>query len=145
MSARIKVDVAGFKKQLQATADKLNRATRPAAQAGAQIVYERARSLVPVSQAAHMFYGTHGVYGPYSPGTLRNAIYQAFSKDNSFSDVSTYHVSWNADKAPYGGMVEFGTSSAPAHSFIRRAVAETRKQVRQAMRKRFIDEVNRQS
>lgn len=142
MSARIKVDIAGFKQQLQATADKLNRATRPAAQAGAQIIYDRAKLLVPVSKAAHKFYGSHAVYGPYNPGTLRDAIYQVFSKDNSFSDVSTYHISWNANKAPYGGMVEFGTSKAPAHSFVRRAVAETRKQVRQAMKQRFIEEVN---
>lgn len=142
MSARIKVDIAGFKQQLQATADKMNKSTRPAAQAGAQIIYERAKSLVRSSSAAHMFHGTHAIYGPYLPGTLRNSIYQVFSKDNSFSDVSTYHISWNADKAPYGAMVEFGTSKAPAHSFIRRAVAETRKQVREAIKQRFIDEVN---
>ena len=145
MSARIKVDIAGFKQQLQATADKMNKATRPAAQAGAQIIYERAKALVPVSSAAHMFHGSHAIYGPYLPGTLRNSIYQVFSKDNSFRDVSTYHISWNADKAPYGAMVEFGTSKAPAHSFIRRAVAETRRQVREAIKQRFIEEVNGQS
>ncbi len=142
MSARIKVDIAGFRRQLQATADKMNQATRPAAQAGAQIIYERAKALAPVSSAAHMFHGSHAIYGPYRPGTLRDSIYQVFSKDNSFRDVSTYHISWNADKAPYGGMVEFGTSKAPAHSFIGRAVAETRKQVREAMKQRYIDEVN---
>lgn len=142
MSARIKVDIGKFKEQLNATKDVLNQATRPAAQAGAQIVYERAKTLVPVSTAAHKFYGTHAVYGPYNPGTLRDSIYQAFSKDNSFTDVSTYHVSWNADKAPYGGMVEFGTSKAPAHSFIGRAIAETRQKVRAAMKQRYIDEVN---
>lgn len=142
MSARIKVDIGKFKEQLRATADVLNQATRPAAQAGAQIVYERAKLLVPVSKAAHNFYGTHAVYGPYSPGTLRNAIYQVFSKDNSFSDVSTYHISWNADKAPYGAMVEFGTRKAPAHSFIGAAIVETRQQVRAAMKQRYIEEVN---
>ncbi len=165
MSARIKVDIAGFKQQLQATADKMNQATRPAAQAGAQIVYERARQLAPVSDSAHMFKIEGRSYGPYPPGNLRDSIYQVFSRDNSFTDVSVYHVSWNADKAPYGGMVEmgtsqaqsleavlavapyggmveFGTSKAPAHSFIGRAVAETRKQVREAMKQRYIDEVN---
>lgn len=142
MSARIKVDIGKFKEQLRATADVLNQATRPAAQAGAQIIYDRAKLLVPVSTAAHKFYGTHAVYGPYNPGTLRDAIYQVFSKDNSFTDVSTYHVSWNADKAPYGGMVELGTRNAPSHSFIGRAVAETRQQVRAAMKQRYIEEVN---
>jgi HK97 gp10 family phage protein len=98
--------------------------------------------LAPVSDAAHMFHGSHAIYGPYRPGTLRNSIYQVFSKDNSFSDVSTYHISWNADKAPYGAMVEFGTSKAPAHSFIGRAVIETRAAVRAAIKQRYIDEVN---
>lgn len=141
MGMKISIDVAIFREQLRATAEELNRATRPAAQVGAQVVYERARQLVPVSSAAHMFYGTNAVYGPYSPGNLRNAIYQVYSKDNSYKDVSTYHVSWNADKAPYGAMVEFGTSKAPAHSFIAAAVTETRSAVREAMKKRYLSEV----
>lgn len=139
---KIKINVSQFRQQLKELSDDLGKATRPAAQAGAQIVYERARQLVPVSEAAHYFYGSHAVYGPYRPGTLRDAIYQVFSKDNSFSDVSTYHVSWNKDKAPYGAMVELGTRRAPAHSFIGRAVTETRKQVRDAMKQRFIQEVS---
>lgn len=141
MGMKISMNVARFREQLRATAEELNRATRPAAQAGVQVIYDRALQLVPVSQAAHMFYGTNAVYGPYSPGNLRNAIYQVFSKDNSYKDVSTYHVSWNADKAPYGAMVEFGTSKAPAHSFIGAAVTETRAAVRDAMKKRYLSEV----
>lgn len=143
MSLKIKIDLAGFKKELSAKAAQLNSATRPAAQAGAQILYDRARQLVPVSKAAHNFYGTHAVYGPYKPGSLRAAIYQVFSEDNSFKDVSTYHVSWNAEKAPYGAMVEFGTSRAPAHSFIGAAVKETRSAVKAAIRKRYLDEVTK--
>lgn len=141
MGMKISLNVSAFKAELKAKAEAINQATRPAAQAGAQVIYDRARQLVPVSKAAHMFYGTHHVYGPYSPGTLRAAIYQVFSKDKSYRDVSTYHISWNAEKAPYGGMVEFGTSRAPAHSFIGAAVAETRAQVRDAMKTRFIEEV----
>ena len=142
MGMRISMNMTRFKEQLRATGEVLNQATRPAAQAGAQVIYDRAKTLVPVSKAAHMFYGTHAVYGPYSPGSLRDAIYQVFSKDNSFRDVSTYHVSWNKDKAPYGFMVELGTSRAPAHSFIARACLETRDQVKTAMKQRYIDEVN---
>lgn len=140
---KIKMDVGKFKEELKATADRLNKATRPAAQAGAQIIYDRARQLAPVSKAAHMFSIEGRTYGPYSPGNLRDSIYQAFSKDNSFKDVSTYHVSWNADKAPYGAMVEFGTSKSPAHSFIRAAIIETRSQVRAAMKQRYIEEVSK--
>ncbi|MBS1143367.1 MAG: phage protein, gp10 family [Proteobacteria bacterium] len=141
MSGRITMNTRAFREQLRATAETLNAATRPAAQAGAQVIYDRARQLAPVSEKAHMFHGTHGVYGPYQPGNLREAIYQVFSKDNSFRDVSTYHVSWNAAKAPYGAMVEFGTSHSPAESFIGRAVAETRSAVRSAMKTRYLQEV----
>ena len=143
MSMKIAVDVAGFKAQLQKKSAALGAATRPAAQAGAHVIYDRARELVPVSKAAHMFHGTHRVYGPYSPGNLRSAIYQVFSEDNSYRDVSTYHVSWNAEKAPYGYMVEWGTSTLPAQSFIARAVQETRSTVRDVMKKRYLEELTK--
>lgn len=143
MSMKIKMNVEAFKAQLRATVEELNKATRPAAQAGAQIIYDRAKSLAPVSLKPHMFHGQYKVYGPYSPGTLRDSIYQAFSKDNSFRDVSTYHISWNAEKAPYGGMVEVGTSKTPAHSFIGRSVKETRAAVIKEIKERYISEVNK--
>lgn len=142
---RVKVDITKFKEQLNALKEVFDNATRPAAQAGAQIVYERARQLAPVSDSAHMFKIEGRTYGPYQPGNLRDSIYQVFSRDNSFTDVSVYHVSWNADKAPYGGMVEMGTSRAPSHSFIGRAVIETRAAVRAAIKQRYIDEVNGKS
>ena len=142
MGMRINMNVAQFKEQLLATTDELQKATRPAAQAGAQIIYDAARLNAPVSKKPHKFYGTHKVYGPYSPGNLRDSIYQVFSKTNSYKDVSTYHISWNADKAPYGAMVEFGTSKSPARSFIGKAVTETRTQVRQAIKERYLQEVS---
>ena len=141
MSMKISMNVAKFKEELRATAAELGRATRPAAQAGAQIIYNRAKALAPESSAPHIFNIEGRKYGPFPPGNLRNSIYQAFSRDNSYSDVSTYHISWNADKAPYGGMVEHGTSRTPAHSFIGRAVAETRSAVREAIKARFIAEM----
>lgn len=98
---------------------------RAGAQAMAQVVYDNARGLVPVSSAPHIFYGTHGRY-PFRPGTLRNAIYQVFSQDNSSAAQKTYHVSWNHTKAPYGFMVEFGTSTRPAHPFLYPAYAMSR-------------------
>jgi len=143
MSMKIKIDVAKFKEELRATADKINKATRPAAQEGAEIIYRQAKLNCPVSENPHMFHGTHQVYGPYPPGNLRDAIYQVFSKDNSFKDVSVYHISWNALKAPYGWMVELGTSKTTAHSFLGRAIKETRSEVRQAMKARFIEEITK--
>lgn len=142
MGMRINMNVAQFKEQLQATTNELQKATRPAAQAGAQIIYDAARLNAPVSKRPHKFYGTHKVYGPYAPGNMRDSIYQVFSKTNSYKDVSTYHISWNADKAPYGAMVEFGTSKSPARSFIGKAVTETRTQVRQAIKERYLQEVS---
>lgn len=156
MSMKINMNVAKFKEELRATADVLHAASRPAAQAGAQIIYDAAKRNASTlrSDREHWFYGTSAkkaakgskrakAYGPFVPGTLYNSIYQAFSKDNSFKDVSTYHISWNAEKAPYGGMVEFGTLKAAAHSFIGKAVTETRSAVREVMSKRYTEEVER--
>ena len=148
MSMKINMNVAKFKEQLRATADELNRATRPAAQEGADIIYRAAKIYAPVYEPEegksmmHYFHGENAVYGPYRPGNLRDSIYQVFSEDNSYKDVSTYHISWNADKAPYGAMVEFGTSRAESKSFIGRAVKETRSEVRKAIKQRFLEEVN---
>ena len=101
MGLKVSINMRQFKQEMAAELELLQKATRPAAQAGAQIVYERAKQLAPVSDAPHMFQIEGRKYGPFAPGTLRDSIYQAFSKDNSYKDVSVYHVSWNADKAPY--------------------------------------------
>ena len=143
MGMAIRMNVAAFKEGLRAKVDVLHAATRPAAQAGAQIIYERARLEAPVSADSHFFYIRGKKYGPYAPGNLRDSIYQVFSKDNSYKDVSTYHVSWNKDKAPYGFVAEFGNSETPAQSFIARSVVETRAEVRQAIKARYVEEVNK--
>ena len=143
MGMAIRMNIGQFKEQLRATVDKLHAATRPAAQAGAQIIYERARLEAPVSADSHFFYIRGRKYGPYAPGTLRDSIYQVFSKDNSFKDVSTYHISFNKSEAPYGFIVHNGTSRTAAHPFISKAVVETRTQVRQAIKAHYIEEVNK--
>ncbi len=137
------MDIGRFKEQLRAEADKLHAATRPAAQAGVQVIYDRAKLNAPVSDASHYFYIRGKKYGPYAPGNLRDSIYQVFSKDNSYKDVSTYHISWNKDKAPYGYVYEWGNSKRGAKSFIARSVIETRAQVREAIKARYIEEVNK--
>lgn len=143
MGMGVRMNVAAFKAQLRAEVDKLHAATRPAAQAGAQIIYERARLEAPVSADSHYFYIRGKKYGPYAPGTLKNAIYQVFSKDNSYKDVSTYHISFNKSEAPYGFIVHNGTSRTAAHPFIAKAVIETRAQVREAIKTRYIAEVKK--
>ena len=143
MGMAVRMNVTAFKEQLRAEVDKLHAATRPAAQAGAQIIYERARLEAPVSQDSHYFYIRGKRYGPYAPGTLRDSIYQVFSKDNSYKDVSTYHISFNKSEAPYGFIVHNGTSRTAAHPFISKAVVETRAQVREAIKTRYIAEVKK--
>lgn len=143
MGMTVRMDMGRFKEQLRAEVDKLHAATRPAAQAGAQIIYERARLEAPVSADSHYFYIRGKKYGPYAPGTLRDSIYQVFSKDNSYKDVSTYHISFNKSEAPYGFIVHNGTSRTAADPFIARAVVETRAQVREAIKTRYIAEVKK--
>ena len=162
MGMRINMNVAQFKEQLQATTNELQKATRPAAQAGAQIIYDAARLNAPVSKRPHKFYGTHKVYGPYAPGNLRDSIYQVFSKTNSYKDVSTYHISWNATKAPHGHLVEWGyikrwqsimingkwvtlknrplatPVQVPGKAFVRRA-KDAMPQAQEAMRAKFLE------
>lgn len=122
-SFNIAVDTGGLDAFLDQFGDAVEDAVRPAAQAAAQVLYQDVKRRVPVSTGAHWFYGTHGKY-LFSAGTLRDSIYQVFSKDGSRQGKATYHVSWNYKKCPYGFMVEYGTSRAPAHPFIRPATAK---------------------
>jgi HK97 gp10 family phage protein len=122
------VDLSGLNAQLDRLGDAAEAAARPAAQAVAQVYYEAARSFAPRSKKGHWFHGTsfkiNGKKYWFDAGTLTASIYQVYSQDHSGKGVAQYHVSWNHKKAPYGSMVEFGTSKAPAHSFIRRAAAD---------------------
>lgn len=90
------------------------------------VIYEEARSRAPVSGAPHYFYGRQskktGVRYLIQPGTLKNSIYRVFSPERSSPTLKLYRISWNHTTAPHGAMVEFGTSRAPAHPFMRPAV-----------------------
>lgn len=140
----VKVDLSGLQKRLGAVVDASDAAVRPAAQAGAQVFYDRARQLVPVGKKGHYFHGTsfkvNGTKYYFNAGSLKAAIYQVYSEDNSGQSRATYHVAWNHRKVPYGFMVEFGTSKAQAHSFIR-ASRPYAKKVRDAMQSRYIEEL----
>lgn len=101
---------------------------RPAAQAGAQVFYDEVLRRVPVATEPHWRKGGRII----QPGALKKSIYQAYSSDHSNDAVATYHISWNARKAPHGHLIENGhwTKSVgkhgplkphwvPAHPFIR--------------------------
>lgn len=118
---KLDFDTRGIDASLDKITKAANAGVRPAAQAGAQVLYERARAEAPKSSAAHNFHIEGRVYGPFSPGTLRDSIYQVFSKSRSSYGQATYHISFNHTKAPYGYMVLRGTSRLPANDFIGRA------------------------
>lgn len=112
---RIDFDAAGLEAGLDELVEKVSLNVRPAAQAGAQVLYEEVLTRVPVAAKDHKTKS-----GRIIPrGGLKASIYQAFSADHSGYGKATYHISWNYRKAPHGHLVEFGTSRAPAKPFLR--------------------------
>lgn len=91
----ITLDVRALATTLDATRQQIAEAARPAAQAGAQVLYDEVKRNVSRIKR--------------KTGNLAASIYQAYSKDASKPDgVQTYHISWNHRKAPHGHLVEFG-------------------------------------
>lgn len=99
----IKFDSSGIERALDRLGDKARELTRPAAQAGAQVLYEEVRMRAPVSAESREYKGR-----TYTPGKLKSSIYQVFSENKSDAARSTYHISWNYKKARHGHLVEFG-------------------------------------
>lgn len=122
-SLSIKFDSHNMTAALESLGSGLPELARPAAQAGAQVLYDEVLQRVPTSAKGHWFHGTsfakNGQKYWFDAGSLKGSIYQVFSKDNSGPSNATYHISWNHKGAPYGFMVENGTSRAPAHPFLR--------------------------
>lgn len=95
----LKVDISEVVSLVDGKQARLLANTRPAAQAGAELLY---RAVLQNVNALGR-----------KTGNLAASIYQAFSEENSAETASgyaraTYHVSWNAKKAPHGHLVEFG-------------------------------------
>jgi len=113
--------LANFEKQIQ------EKVTIAGVAAMAKVVYDAARSNADAmkSEKEHYFYGTSfaktGQRYLFQPGALRDSIYRVYSPEKSEDTKKTYRVSWNDRKAPYGHMVEYGTSRASAHPFLRPA------------------------
>ena len=142
---KISIDLKRFKTALDEKQAQIQAATRPAAQAGVQVIYDQARLNVPVSGKGHWFHGTsfkkNGQKYWFTSGSLRDSIYQVFSQDKSNAHKATYHVSWNRKKAPYAWMVELGTSRAAARPFLAPAIAGKADEARREMRRVFIEKV----
>lgn len=90
----IKVDMQAVNALVSGLKADMEDAVRPAAQAAAQVLYDEVKR--NVSRIGR------------KKGNLASAIYQAFSQDNSGNGKATYHVSWNARKAPHAHLVEYG-------------------------------------
>lgn len=104
MGMKITFDLDAMVKQIDRAHDTVQEAIRPAAQAGAEVLYQAVlRNVQAIGSKT---------------GNLQSSIYQAFSQDNSVSAITsdgksvstsaTYHISWNARKAPHGHLVEYG-------------------------------------
>lgn len=90
----IPIDLAAVDGLVDGYASLVESAIRPAAQAGSQVIYDEVvRNVQRLGKKT---------------GKLASAIYQAYSKDNSGPAKATYHISWNARKAPHGHLVEEG-------------------------------------
>jgi HK97 gp10 family phage protein len=92
----------------------------------AKVVYDEAQNKVPVKT-----------------GLLKSSIYRVYSKDRSTDQKKTYQISWNKKKAPHGHLVEFGTSRAAAHPFIRPAFDHIQEAIaagKEAMAKKLTEE-----
>lgn len=113
-------------------------ATRPAAQAGAQVFYDEMRARVPMSAKPHK-----SGKQTYNPGTLRKAIYQAFADKESGDGKSSYRISWNKKDAFYGRFLEFGTSKMAAKPFLRPAYDAVRGQATRAVKTRMREEIKK--
>ena len=142
-------DTKALTDQIDALKVKAETAIRPAAQAGAQVFYDAVLDTVPVSKKGHWFQGStaKGKKSPgakrkasywFESGSLKNAVYQVYSKSDSSKDMSIYHVAWNHRKVPYGFMVALGTAGgAKANDFIGKAEKTVKQRAIDAMAKEF--------
>ena len=140
------LDTKALQEQLKAKAQKVEESARAIAFEGSDVLYKQVLQNVPVGTKGHWFHGTSfrktGQKYWFDAGSLRKSIYQVYSKDNSGEGKATYHISWNKKAAPYGFMVENGTSKAPAKPFIRPAQGQAGDQALSAMRKKLAEVVN---
>lgn len=91
----IEVDTTGINRMLDQFLDDVGAAVRPAAQAGAQVLYDEVKRNV-------------GQLKTYT-GNLQKSIYQAYSPELSVDGYrAVYNISWNKTKAPHGWLVERG-------------------------------------
>lgn len=90
----IVADTKSIESALDGMFEDMTKAARPAAQAGAEVLYQRVKQNVAALGR--------------KTGNLDRAIYQAFMDADSTGGAAAYRVSWNKAKATHGQLVEFG-------------------------------------
>lgn len=94
MTFRVHADLSEFNEFIKDLGESVEHAIRPAAQAGAQVLYDNVKeNVASIGRVT---------------GNLSNAIYQAYDKRNSNEQQAFYQVGWNARKAPHGHLLEYG-------------------------------------
>lgn len=88
------IDMSEFNALIKDLGEGIEDAIRPAAQAGAQVIYDQVKVNV----------NSIGV----KSGNLRKAIYQAYDTKESTDLKKIYGISWNKKTAPHGQLLEFG-------------------------------------
>ena len=148
---KLSIDLNQFREAMKEHSEQITEATRPAAQAGAQVIYDQARANIHNSDAAHFFYSRRGKNGKagqkylFYPGDLKKSIYQVYAKRKSTDTVATYEISYNVQKAPYAHMVEygtvteFGTIRMPANPFLHNALVAKEQEAIDAIESTFIE------
>jgi hypothetical protein len=67
---------------------------------GGVLLRDEAKAIAPIAEPA--------MAGDHPPGTYRDSIYLAFDSDRSTATEFAYKVSWNAQIAWWGKLIEFG-------------------------------------
>ena len=91
---KMTVNLSSFGQAMGKLSKGMDDAVRPAAQAGAQVLYDEV-----VKNVAAIGVKT---------GNLKRAIYQVYSGQNNNKKKALYYISWNTQKAPHGWLVEYG-------------------------------------
>lgn len=100
MSFTLSLNAGDIDRIMDGVTVKADEAARPAAQAGAQVLYDAARA-----NAARI----------KDTGGLAQAIYQVFSQRLSNDSKAVYHIAVNRKKAGFAHNVEFGHVERFAH------------------------------
>lgn len=90
----IRVDLDDMNASIGAMEEDVERAARPTAQAGAEVLYRAVlRNVRALGRVT---------------GNLESSVYQAFVAKESGAGFAKYDISWNHRKAPHGHLLENG-------------------------------------